>query len=59
MNRIGKLVYTASLLSLPFLTFAQNSKDEKPKDNWQNFLDRLLPKWPKVAHDVNNQNVLN
>ena len=36
MNRIGKLVYTAFLLSLPFLTFAQNSKNEKPKDNWQN-----------------------
>lgn len=36
MNRIGKLVYIASLLSIPFLTFAQNSKDEKPKDNWQN-----------------------
>ena len=36
MNRIGKLVYIASLLSIPFLTFAQNNKDEKPKDNWQN-----------------------
>jgi|UniRef100_UPI004049E641 subtilisin family serine protease len=36
MNRIGKLVYTAFLLLLPFLTFSQNSKDEKPKDNWQN-----------------------
>jgi len=36
MNFISKILYTASLLTLPFFALAQSDKDEKPKDNWQN-----------------------
>lgn len=36
MNFIKKLLYTAAVFALPFISFAQSDNDEKPKENWQN-----------------------
>lgn len=36
MNYIKKLLYTAAVFTMPLISFAQGSKEESPKENWQN-----------------------
>lgn len=36
MNFINRILYTAAVLALPFISMAQSIEDESPKENWQN-----------------------
>jgi aldehyde dehydrogenase len=52
MNLLNKVLYTLSILALPFVSSAQSTEDESPVANWQNLDLKSDGVWTRDAHEL-------